>query len=221
MTRKSSFAAISGLLLLACAPESERGFIEIEPHRASFAHDLRTSDADGGPARSITPWPAGEITFAFLGETPGLDVYRFREEARAGLLEWQKATSRRVVFTEMEDPLQASVLISFRPGDHQGDRDCGDQFTNPAETVAHVFTYDQDCQAGVIHLNQDLDWVMNGSGAPGTYDVRYVILHEVGHLLGLPHHLEPGHIMHTDYMGAVRTLTEEEGQDAVAALGET
>jgi hypothetical protein len=42
-------------------------------------------------------------------------------------------------------------------------------------------------------------------------------MHEVGHLLGLPHTATPGHIMFHEYVGVVRRLTDAEG-DAIAAI---
>lgn len=183
----------------------------------SFAHDLSAvSGGKGSP--DIVPWPKGLITYAFDELNPSLPEGRFRLEVQAGFDEWSRVTENRVLFIEVAEPRSAQLVVGFRSGNHNGSESCLDQFSSPSQTIAHVFTYNRLCLAGAIHLNLDLAWVVDGSNIKGTYDVRYAILHEVGHVLGLGHIDEPGHIMHTEYIGVVRKLTEQEGQDAIAVL---
>ncbi len=219
ITRLTSFAITSVACgLAACSSGLEPSLDIEEPAPASFAHDLRTAGGEGSAEKRLVPWPGGTISYAVEDIPAHIDEGAFRTEVLAAFDEWERVTQGHVVFDRQEDTPGAQILIGFRRGTHVGNASCADEFTNPVGTIAHVFTYEQDCLAGVIHLNQDLDWVMNGNNERGKYDVRYAILHEVGHLLGLGHIPEPGHIMYPEYVGVVRKLTEAEGLDAIAAI---
>jgi len=149
---------------------------------------------------------------------PDLDEATYRNEVRAALDEWTRATDSRRIFHGIDDPRQAQVVFGFRRADHMGTAKCEDAFSGGKLTIAHAFTFESTCLAGIIHLNQDLKWVMDGSNRKGTYDVRYAVLHEVGHILGLNHVNTPGNIMYADYVGVVRKLTDEESLAVIAVL---
>lgn len=140
----------------------------------------------------------------------------FRVEVRAALTEWARATELRRQFYEVDDPLTAQFVFAFRTPDHR--ETCDKGFTHADNTIAHAFTGASSCLAGVVHLNAGIEWYTDGSNRFGTYDVRSAILHEVGHLLGLPHFATPGHIMFHEYVGVVRRLTDEEGNDAIDVI---
>jgi hypothetical protein len=185
---------------------------------ASFAHDLNdlSDPLAARNDRAITPWPSAQISYA-VEPLPGfIDHGHFHLELRRGLDEWERATLHRRVFFRIENVRDAQLVFGFQSPDHHDSCDRG--FSTRAHTIAHAFTFDVPCKAGVVHLNAHLRWVLNGSHRKGTYDVRYAVMHEVGHLLGLGHIDEPGHIMHPEYGGVFRQLSNKESADVLEAL---
>lgn len=214
--RKSVALGTLSALLVACTENvTETGGWATAP--ASFVHDL--SSVRGQDVGAIEPWPTEHVSYAIESLHPSLDEAMFRAEVRAALDEWSRVIDERRMFYEVDDPRSAQLVIGFRTSAHDVTlAGCPDKFTQGVRTIAHVFTYESECLAGIVHLNSDLTWVMDGSNRKGNYDVRYAILHEVGHLLGLEHTYEPGHIMFPEYIGVVRKLRNEEGQDVLDLL---
>lgn len=155
------------------------------------------------------------------GASPGLRPDLWMREALAGCQAWEHALvaigsddMRRFVRVDERDA--AHIVIGFRPPDHRDDCDIG--YSDPEATLGHAFEYAHECLAGEIHLNAGLTWVVNGSDAEGVYDVRTVVMHEVGHLLGLGHADAPSHIMHPGYPGPRRSLDATEASDVARRL---
>ncbi|MEZ4300802.1 MAG: matrixin family metalloprotease [Polyangiaceae bacterium] len=206
--------------MLGCQPGAADDDPGPDAELASFAQDLSNvgGEKSGAEGQPIEPWPTSSVSYAFDGMHPDLDEPTFRSEVRAALDEWTWATEGRRTFHEIADPHDAQIVLGFRAADHAGAGNCKDSFSRGLLTIAHAYTFESTCLAGTIHLNQDLTWVMDGSNRKGTYDVRYAVLHEVGHILGLSHVNEPGHIMYANYVGVVRKLTQEESQAVIAVL---
>lgn len=88
----------------------------------------------------------------------------------------------------------ASIDILFPSGDH-GD---GFPFTPSGAVLAHTFYPPPNPEpiAGDMHVNRDEAWSVNGS-----LQLYAVMLHEMGHVLGLGHSDDPSDVMYPYYQG--------------------
>lgn len=155
----------------------------------------------------------GEVLPVFVEPAPPtLAEQVWVAEVAAALRTWEHAFveaglgARRFVRVNRRE--DARVVIGFRAADHADDCDIG--FSRPDDTLGHAFEYAHACLAGEIHLNAGLTWVLNGATREGVYDVRTVVVHELGHLLGLGHVDRADHVMSPAYSGPRRGLAEDE-----------
>lgn len=201
-------------------PDADAGGLPpTTPWPASYAHDLSEIGQSGAQV-DIEPWKWTVISYAVVpGNDDPLDREAFRAELRAALDEWSRVTEFKRQFYEEDDANSAQFIFAFKAPYHS--ETCDDGFTDGETTIAHAFTSNSPCLAGVVHLNAGLEWYTDGSNRFGTYDLRSALLHETGHLLGLPHIDTPGHIMYPEYVGVVRRLTDQEGADAIQVIDET
>lgn len=203
------------LLTLACAVEPAA-----DTATPDFSHDLNNGleIVQGQGESGITPIPH-RIIPVYVGPAPsGLSDPLWRQEVQVAFAQWEWAMQGRKRFEEVVDPDDAAVVLTFAEPTHREPCDQGFSETS----LAHAFTWDSPCVAGVIHLNAGRRWVLNQSDAPDTFDLRYAVMHELGHVLGLGHHDGPGRLMSTSYAGPIHQLDEHERQDILAVLdGET
>ncbi|CAJ0941640.1 unnamed protein product, partial [Mesorhabditis belari] len=86
-------------------------------------------------------------------------------------------------------PWWVDIDIVFARGDH-GD---GEAFDGPGGTVAHS-AYPP---LGIVHLDADELWTLRENG--NRVNLETVLLHEIGHVLGLHHLKDPDSIMNVYY----------------------
>jgi cell division septation protein DedD len=116
-----------------------------------------------------------------------------RSALQTVIAEWSSYAAITFTPTTQVDA-DTSVDISFPSGDH-GD---GFPFTPSGAVLAHTFypPPNPETIAGDMHVNYDEAWSVNGS-----LQLYPVMLHEMGHALGLGHSDSPSDVMYPYYQG--------------------
>lgn len=116
-----------------------------------------------------------------------------------------------MTFTET-DSFNSDIRIGFFSGDH-GD---GEPFDGVLGTLAHAFSP----PSGLLHLDSEEEWVVSGdvstSSILSAVDLESVVVHEIGHLLGLGHSSIEEAIMYPSISS--RTRKVELAQDDIEGI---
>ena len=128
----------------------------------------------------------------------GLSLETLTREAEAAFRVWEGAAD--LSFHEVGDARHADIVLGV-----QG-RPSGKAFANvsygesgPDEGVR---TIDQ----ALVCLNPEHDWKVGFDGNTEIYDIRYTLVHEIGHAIGLDHPGPSGQVMAFRYTEAFEDL---------------
>ncbi len=172
------------------------------------AYDVGTKP-NSAPSFSIgtCTWSDCNVSFYVKTAPRGMSMASFKLSIQEALSEWTKHSG--IKFTEAPSASNVDILIDFQVGDKAG------------KTLGHSFypcTQEQGERAGNIILDIDEDWTTNpSSGTKQPIDIQTVLLHEIGHALGLEHSSEVSSVMYADYKGSHRTL-EKDDIDGIKSL---
>ncbi len=178
----------NGDLFLSCGGVLSNGY-EVAMLAATYGNGW---DGVGKSSASIS------YSFGPLGNRT--DPTQTRAEIRRALSQWSSVVA--VNFTETTARTSSrNIDILFATGNH------GDPFpfTSGTTVLAHSFypaNPNPEPLAGDIHVNDAWSWSLGGQ-----WDVYSVILHELGHSLGIGHTDVPGSVMYPYYQKAT-TLTQ-------------
>ncbi|MFH4982558.1 hypothetical protein AB6A40_009267 [Gnathostoma spinigerum] len=112
---------------------------------------------------------------------------------------WGQVTNLQ--FTESSRP-ESDITVLFVASYH-GDRY---PFDGPGGNIAHTFYPTHLTRSGQIHVDETEPW------GPGGRNLYWVLAHEVGHVLGLPHSRPPS-LMAPGYRGYTEKLPELSSRD--------
>ena len=124
-------------------------------------------------------------------------VEKLESEAEAAFATWERAAD--LSFYQVDDARQADIVIGA-----QG-KPTGWAFANVA--------YGPDSQDGVraidqalVCMNPDRRWKIGFDGDTDVYEIRYTLIHEIGHAIGLDHPGPEGQLMGFRYTEAFAGL---------------
>jgi hypothetical protein len=141
------------------------------------------------------------LGYSFDQTTDKLPVETVRATVLRALSEWSSVVQIR--FTPVTNPLALrSLNILFAAGAH------GDAypFDGPGGVLAHTFypaPVNPEPLAGDLHLDADEPWQSS------QIDLYSVVLHELGHALGLGHSDLPGAVMYPYYRRLFKLTSED------------
>jgi hypothetical protein len=154
------------------------------------AADLVPTFGDGWAGASH-----GSAAITYMLHTSALPLAEsdVRAALQSVLAEWSAYAAISFTPTSVANA-STSVDISFPSGDH-GD---GFPFTPFGAVLAHTFYPPPNPEpiAGDMHVNYDETWSVDGS-----LQLYVVMLHEMGHALGLGHSDNPADVMYPYYQG--------------------
>lgn len=118
-------------------------------------------------------------------------------ETAAAFRVWERAAN--VSFHQVDDARDADIVLGAHAHPY------GRAFANVA--------YASDSEEGVraisqalVCLNPDYDWKVGFDGNKDVYDIRYTLVHEIGHAIGLDHPGPSGQVMGFRYTEAFAEL---------------
>jgi hypothetical protein len=145
-------------------------------------------------------WAPGRVPttlqYGFGTLSAKVDNTRVKAESRRALDEWAKFI--QVTFTEGTN-LAAPRTLAFRFG--RGSTGVPQPFDGPGRTLAYAYypsPPNPEPAAGDLYFDDDENWQFGGAGI----DVFSVVLHELGHALGLGHSDATGDVMYPYYRRA-------------------
>jgi hypothetical protein len=122
-------------------------------------------------------WPTRSLTFSFLNSSP-LGSAVDRATTLAAFLRWSSVTT--LTFSEATP---GNIRIGWFFGDH-GDGLPVLSFDGRGNVFGHGFAPASSVKPGEVHMDAAETW-STGAFVPGNADLLTVVLHEIGHALGL------------------------------------
>lgn len=124
---------------------------------------------------------------------PGRTEETIARETAAAFRVWERAAG--LSFQEVADARDADIVIGAQA------RPRGRAFANvsygpdPEEGVRRI-------EQALVCLNPEHDWKVGFDGDETVYDIRYTLIHEIGHAIGLDHPGPSGQVMAFRYTEA-------------------
>ncbi len=159
--------------------------------------------------RPTNRWNKINLTWKLVNPLSRLDTDGQLAAIERAFDTWAAASA--LSFTRVDSDSQADIEISYEAGAH-GDRL---PFDGPGNVLGHAW-FPGTMAQGTVHLCQDENYAF--SPDEGDFDLYTVVLHELGHTLGLEHTLVEGAIMDASYPQGGATALSEDDINAIVSL---
>lgn len=157
---------------------------------------------------SMRGWKDKNLTWCFDDRIlPPSVWFSFLSVIEESLSQWQNVCG--VKFSFLQDSKKANLIFEFKDIDRPGGILAYTEVPDPMENQKRL-SFD---------LNENWS-TLNFADPANLYrlDIRRVVLHEVGHVLGIPH-LEAGNLMQVNYSWAINSLQPGDIAEAVRLFG--
>lgn len=141
----------------------------------------------------------GMTALSAISSQLGMDIVH--QQAVAAFAAWEGAAALRFEFTT--DWKDANILIGAQTNPR------GVAYAN-VEFEKMVKTKTGRITRGLVCLNPEKTWKVGFNGDLKSYDLRYVLMHEIGHTLGLNHAGASGQVMSFRYDELLQALTRHD-----------
>ncbi|XP_048022471.1 stromelysin-3 isoform X1 [Megalobrama amblycephala] len=186
-------------------PSEKRGHaLHYSTHKVGLLggrHRRKRFDLFGGR------WDKTDLTYKIMRTPWQMSLEKVRHVLQRALQAWSDVTP--LTFTEVISG-RADIMIDFNRYWH------GDNlpFDGPGGILAHAF-FPRTYREGEIHFDYDESWTVGNS--KGT-DLLQVAAHEIGHVLGLQHSMEPGAVMSPFYTFSYPLQLSEDDKRGIQSL---
>ncbi|XP_057983580.1 metalloendoproteinase 2-MMP-like [Malania oleifera] len=155
-------------------------------------------------------WPAWKTKFTYTFQSSATPVVNLRVQRRAcaqAFKTWAAVT--KFTFKEVPRGAPADIVIGFHRRAH------GDN--GPFDGRGGVLAHAAAPPVGKLHIDADEDWSTQPSMQQA--DLESVVVHELGHVLGLGHTPVPQAIMYANYwFGSVKRNLHQDDIEGIRAL---
>jgi hypothetical protein len=127
-----------------------------------------------------------------------ITVAQLQNETAAAFALWQSAAN--ISFERVEDPAAADILIGSAASPHSRRAHANVAYA-PTGGATH-----RSITKSLICFDASEPWKIGFGGNPDAYALRYTLVHEIGHSIGLDHPSPSGELMSFSYGEAFRTL---------------
>ena len=145
-----------------------------------------------------------------LLEKSSIDQSQYKAEAAKAFDAWSSVAD--IEFRQVDDPAAADILIGAQV------TPVGRAFTNVSYTRASAKAV-SPLEKSLICLNPEQPWKVGFDGDLNVYDLRYTLVHEIGHAIGLDHPGTDSAVMSYRYEERFATLQPGDIRGVVALYG--
>jgi hypothetical protein len=207
--RRLSLALLAFMTIAGTAPVGAQTLVEYR-HLVLDGHALKWGKPVFGTGARVT-YALAEDAVAFpkarncsamgpldslLGRS-GIAPDVFAEELKAALKVWEKAAN---ISFSPADPAKADILIGAQT------TPMGYAFANVDYDKGEAGNGPRSIRRSLVCMNPEKRWKVGFNGDLEVYDLRYTLIHEIGHAIGLDHPAIAGQLMAYKYGEKFRVL---------------